>query len=785
MAARERVWQEFIPLAQGDFIVYISDSTRKAVEKVWQMSSEVFGTECDALTFHQRIDALRETKLEQTREKQDVVGSMDHDDWALILPPEDRRAVVQTISGSGMPITDVLIEGVEMRTNHESGGFFGPEICGANFRTLLEKHPPYVDPMSSLAGGYMANFSSYRKVGWNPDIKPPEALQELRHRYKLVGGIGSSQHFCQDLGIGLELGWGGILDKIEHYRTLNTASAAFYNGLNHVARGMQAWIGNTVAEALRLAGIEEDAKLSRNLEEMADINERLVIAPPKTFREACQWILWYDMAARMYNGSGSLGRLDVLLTPYYEREKADATLSDGEAMFHIACLLVRDTAYLQIGGPDGSGRDVTNPVSFLILEASRLLRIPVNLGVCVGDGTDPRLLRRSVEIMVENKQGVPKFLGIDRTTEGFVKNGVPLEVARTRAYSGCHWSAIPGREYTLNDCVKVSFGPAFDIALREMLADVGVEPNMEELWSRFEKHLGIAVDGTKESLDFHLSNMPGVFPELVLDLLCHGPIEKGLDASDGDNGGVAFYNLGIDACALATIADSFAAIEQRVVEEKRLTWNELLGLLDNDWAGDDGELARVMMNNIDRYGFGGTKADMYARRISELFTRRVKENPTPNGFNCIPGIFSWANTIPLGKSLGATPNGRHAGAPISHGSNPDPGFRTDGAPSALAMAIASVQPGYGNTAPMQIEMDPGAVRGEKDVENVAHLIKTHFDLGGTQINMNIMDREKVLEAHEDPSKYPDLVVRVTGFSAYFASLSKEFRQLVVDRIIAE
>ncbi|MBT4500003.1 MAG: formate acetyltransferase, partial [Gemmatimonadetes bacterium] len=507
--------------------------------------------------------------------------------------------------------------------------------------------------------------------------------------------------------------------------------------------------------------------------------------PPKTFREACQWILWYDMAARMYNGSGSLGRLDVLLTPYYEREAADGTLSDEEATFHIACLLVRDTAYLQIGGPDAEGKDVTNRVSFLVLEASHQLKIPVNVGVCVGDETDPELLRRSVEIIVEDKQGVPKFLGIDRTTEGFARNDIPLEVARLRAYSGCHWSAIPGREYTMNDCVKVSFGPPFDIALREMMADENVEPSTEGLWSRFEKHLGIAVQGMKESIDFGLKHMHEIFPELVLDLLCYGPIEKGADASDAYRGGVEYYNLCIDGCALATIADSFAAIEQRVVEEKRLSWEELLGYLDSDWDTEDGELARLMMKNIDRYGYGGTRADEYAGRISELFTQQVKGSPTPAGFNCLPGIFSWANTIPLGKSLGATPNGRHAGDAISHGANPDPGFRTDGAPTAMAVAIASVQSGYGNTAPMQIEMDPGVTTDEEGVENTANLIKTHFDLGGTQINLNVMDKQKVLEAHEDPSKHPDLVVRVTGFSAYFASLSKEFRQLVVDRILSD
>jgi formate C-acetyltransferase len=103
----------------------------------------------------------------------------------------------------------------------------------------------------------------------------------------------------------------------------------------------------------------------------------------------------------------------------------------------------------------------------------------------------------------------------------------------------------------------------------------------------------------------------------------------------------------------------------------------------------------------------------------------------------------------------------------------------------MATAIAAVQPGYGNTAPMQMELDPLLSREEGGVELVSSLIRTHFVLGGTQINLNVMDRAKVLAAHQDPSLYPDLVVRVTGFSAYFASLSPAFRQLVVDRILAE
>ena len=690
--------------------------------------------------------------------------------------------MVEAISGSGMKIRDCLLTGIEMVPNHPSGGFFGPRACGENFARLLKSHPPFVDPMSSLAGAYMTNFGSYRKGGWKPELDFSRWVPD-QERYGILSGIGAGQHFCQDLQIGLDLGWDGILAKIRRSRAANAPRAAdFYDGLEAIVLGMQDWIGRNAGHAAERAKAENRPELRRNLEEIEAMNRRLVHEPPRTFREACQWMAWYQMAARMYNGSGSLGRLDMLLLPYYEREHAAGSLTDEEALFHVACLLLRDTAYIQLGGPDSQGRDATNPMSFLVLEAAYRLGVPANVAVCAGRTTDPRLLRRGVEIMFEQRKAMPKFLGIDNWIDGFARNGYPLEIARQRAYAGCHWSAVPGREYTLNDCVKINLARVFDVALRDMMAEPGVTPSVELLGERFSAHLARAVEVTAEGLDFQVEHMHEVFPELVLDLLCHGPIERGIDAS---HGGVELMNLCVDGSALATVADSFAALEQRVQRERQVTWQEMLQVLDSDWAGPGGERMRLMMKGVARYGSGGSRADEWARRVAELFSSLVHEKRTPAGRIMIPGLFSWANTIGMGSDLGATPNGRRAGAPISHGANPDPGFRRDGAPTAMAAAIAAVHPRWGNSAPVQMELDPGSARGEQGVERVVALLRTHFELGGTQVNLNILDRDQVLAAHADPSRFPDLVVRVTGFSAYFNRLAPEFRQLVVDRILAE
>ena len=712
------------------------------------------------LTYADRLNALLETKARQTEFKQKR-GPMDHDDHGSVFTDE--------------PIV------FDMEPNHPSGTFLGPFGCGRNFRKLMEVHPAYVDPMASLAGAWMAMLRGRNKTGWHPDY-PFTHLVPEQHQYNIIHGIGGPQHFAPDMTIGFALGWGGLLRKVRFCREHNTdAQPGFYDGLEEAILGVQNWIGRLADTAESMALTEPRPELRGNLASTVAMCRKLVNDPPETFREACQFIACFEIVARCYNGSGAMGQLDELLRPYYERDIAAGILDDEEAIFHLACLLIKDPHYSQLGGPGPDGRDQTSRVSFLILEAMHAIRIPTNLAVHVHDGLDPKLFDLAIKYLFEDGVGHPLFVGDKGLTEGFCRNGYPVELARQRVKTGCHWCAIPGREYTLNDIVKLNFAAVFDTALREMLADTSVQPTTVDLWRRFEEHLRRAVDVTAEGIDWHLRYMPEFFPELVLDLFCHGPVEKGRDASDAPHQGVEFYNLCIDGSALATAADSFAAVEQRVEKEKRLAWHELLHHLDTDFA--DAEDVRLMLKSIPRYGSGGSRADDYARRITQTFTRFVKAKPTPAGYNMIPGLFSWASTIPMGLAVGATPNGRHARAPISHGSNPDPGFVRDGAPTAMAIAVAAVQPGYGNTAPLQMDLDSTLGRTAADRAKIAALIKGHFDMGGTQININIIDKRMLLEAEKDPSKFPDLIVRVTGFSAYFASLSPEFRRWVIERVV--
>jgi len=713
-------------------------------------------------SYEARLCLLRERKMGQTRQKIAAGWSMDVDDHGSVPPPEGWHW--------------------EPTPNHANGGFYGLRGWSGNFRSLMEALPTYVDPVDALAGRWSVCLYGRWYKGWNPDFAYDElkADQEL---YGIVSGIGGPQHFGPDYRIGLELGWGGLLAKVRRCRALHGPDkAAFYEAEENVILGVQTLIRRTVADIGRAAGAEPHAGRRENLREMAEVNAHLVDGPPRTLREACQWIAWFNTVSRTYNGDGAGCQLDEILRPYYEQDRAAGRLDDEGTIFLLACLLLNDTHYYQLAGPDAEGRDQTSHVSYLILEAAHRLGTTNNLTIRVHGGLDRDFFLRSVRHLVEDRKGWPRYSGDKGLTEGFMRNGYPASLARQRIAVGCHWNAIPGREYTLNDVVKINTAKVLDVAFQEMMDEAPDRASVAELWRRFEGHLRWAVLCTARGIDHHLAHQKDNAPELLLDLLCHGPVEKGLDASDG---GVEFYNMCIDGSGLATVADSLAALEQRIERDRVLTWPEIARHLREDYAGAEGERVRVMMASAPRFGRGGSLGDAWAARTSRLFTEIVKAGPTPGGRNLIPGWFSWANTIPLGKALRATPNGRHAGRPLSHGANPDPGFRKDAAPTAMARAIAAIQPGYGNTAPIQLELDPGAARGDGAVEKIAGLIQAHFDLGGTLFNINVLDANQVRAAHEDPSRCPDLVVRVTGFSAYFAALSPEFRQLVVDRIIED
>jgi len=716
-------------------------------------------------TYDERIALLRARKVAQTEEKARA-GGADEDDYGLIVQDEFDY---------------------KLKPNHPNGSIYGYKAWTENYCAILAEHPIYVDPLDAFTAKGFLFLERLRPKDkkWNPEY-PFDELQAIFNRYQVISGIDNCHHFTPDLRIGMELGWGGILKKLKEQKELHDEKHLdFYNAEIAVVEAIIAFIHRAGDVLEKIAVIEQNVQLKENLLQMADINHRICSEPPKTFREAVQWSNWFSMVSRTYNRGSAGGQLEDLFNDFYERDIAAGILTDEEAVFYLACMFLQDSRYWQLCGPDADDNDTTCRLSYLALDAADKINIACNLTIRYHDKLDPVFFRKSVEYLFKNKQGWPRYSSDKALMEGFMRCGYSKDLARQRVAAGCHWMCIPGMEYTMNDTVKVNLAKVFEVAFDEMMAaSDSVEPCIDALWAQYKKHLKIAVDATGAGIIHHLSYQTKSQPELILNLFQHGLIEKGVNITDG---GANYYNMCVDGSGLAIVADSFAACEHRIDNEGRMSYAELNCYLDANYECENGEYIRQMMLASPRYGGGNTLGDRWAVKIKDLWTDLVRDlveqhKDNPKHVNFIPGFFSWSNTILLGSILKATPNGRKKGEPINHGANPNSGFRKDGAVTSMCNSIASVQPNYGNCAPVQLEVDPGILNDPEGVDKMCAMVRSILKSGNTLLNINIIDAKKILEAHKDPYMYPDLVVRVTGFTAFFAMLSEKFRELVVERI---
>lgn len=734
-------------------------------------------------TYAQRMAAMRRTKLEHTRIKTEQNGYVDMDDFGTVPLPDNYR--------------------VEPWYNSKNGSFYGYEGMCENFCRVMAAHPPYVDPMELLCGRWRDMLVNYRgnllfrpawmkqdatqrdfdsevtsqwSKCWDEERFPYDDLKPYQEMYNISSGIDSDAHLCCDYRIGLELGFGGLLEKIAHYREINPEQRAFYDAEERVVHAIMDFIRRHVDCIREMIPQQNDPDIRKSLTEMLAVNEWILTRPPRTLHEACQWVVYFNCASRIYTRDGAGFQLDTLLFPYYQRDVAAGVLDDEKAVFLIADLLLNDPQYYQLSGVDAEGRDLTNHLSYLVLEAADALNIATNLTVRVHENCDPVFLRRAVEYLFKNKNGWPRFCGDRALTEGYMRNGYSRQDANERIAVGCNWMCVPGKEFPMNDVVKINIAKVLEQALRDLRQER--EPSSQRLFALYEQHLKKAIEVTAAGINLHIDHQWEVTPELVMNLMMQDTIEKGLDISQC----ARLYSIGVDGAGLAVVADSFGAIETRIEQEGVLTWEQLFAALDDNFAD---ERIRAMMQSAPRYCYGGTVSDQWAIRLTDSWVTHIKAQPMPAGRQLIPGWFSWALTLEYGAAVGATPNGRRAGEPISHGANPNPDFRRDGAVTAQANGIATVQCRHGNTAPLQLEFDPGITAEEGGVDRVLELILSHFRQGGTLININVLNKETLLDAHAHPERHPDLVVRVTGFTAYFSSLSPAFRQLVLDRFLCE
>ncbi len=570
-------------------------------------------------------------------------------------------------------------------------------------------------------------------------------------------------------------------------------------------------LGRRYAEkAERLADLEPLPSRRTELLEIAGTCRRVPEFSPQTFREAIQMVWFVQMGCILSENSLALnlGRFDRYMEPFLLADIAAGRLSGEQAQELVDCLWIKlsewvwaissNTAQyfagynsfqnLTIGGRKRDGSDGVNDVSYMCLAATAHVRLPQpGLSVRIHNGT-PEPFLRAVCRLVRLGTGFPAIHN-DRTGEAMLlASGLAPEDARDWNNCGCvvphnrkvgEWTAAANvnlgaaLEFALNDGVHRKTGarlglPTGDAASFETFGRV-----KEAFFAQLSHLIRQAKVVTTLAQKVHADTTPRPF----LSSLVGGCVEKGVDLSEGG----ARYTIGavLTGIGAADAANSLEAIRKLVFGKDHVAMRELLDALASDWNGCESLRARALAT--PKYGNDDEEVDALAREITDFYHNEVASDRDFWGKPFTSAFMGISNYIPMGAVVGATPDGRKAGEPLTEGLSPHAGTDTHGPTAAMRSVSRVNHESHGGGTLLNIKLSPETLESERDLGNLAALIRGYFDLGAFHVQFNVVDAETLRDAQEHPERHGDLLVRVAGYSTRFVVLSKDVQDAIIAR----
>jgi pyruvate-formate lyase len=253
-------------------------------------------------------------------------------------------------------------------------------------------------------------------------------------------------------------------------------------------------------------------------------------------------------------------------------------------------------------------------------------------------------------------------------------------------------------------------------------------------------------------------------------------------ATDMTRGGAQYNFSSISGRGLGTAADALAAIKAMVYDEKKYTMDEMLHALKNNFRNKE-TMRQTLLRRAPKFGCDNDEADAIAKEVAEYFCREVAKRPGTRGGFFRPSFFSYGMHVVEGGFLGAMPNGRLASQPVSNSLSPANGSERKG-PTAVMRSMAKIdQSLISNGCALNVRMLPSLLSTPEGQEKIAQLIRGYFAMGGMEVQFNVVDNATLRDAQARPENYPDLVVRVSGYSAYFTDLGKSIQDEIIARTI--
>jgi formate C-acetyltransferase len=625
-----------------------------------------------------------------------------------------------------------------------------------------------------------------RTIPGTPAIFSDPELATLSREFTLHE-LGPISNICAD--------WGKVLsDGLLARRETAQVSCQYLNADPEAVQFLESAIG-TIDAVLGLAERYAQAAREARREDLAQILARVPARPPRSFHEALQSlrllhaVVW--MSGHYHVG---LGRFDQYMLPYLQADLEAGRLDSDAAEELLADFFIslnKDSDLypgvqqgdngqtLTLGGVTSTGEDATNVLTWMALRVARdLSMIDPKINLRISARTDLALLELASEL-TRKGMGFPQYSNDDIVIPALSTHGYDLEDARNYTVAACWEFIIPGVGMEVVNIGAVSLPFAVDQAVR-----AGLERG--ETFESIQQRVRVNI---REQVDQRVAHYRKLFlpPAPYYSVLMEGPLESGRDLSRG----LKYNNFGIHGAASANAADALAAVKQFVFDEKSVQANELLSALAADFAGDEALRGKLAQQGPKV----GNRESLADDMLVFLFDALAKacEAHTDNGRGGIvrPGTGSAMYYVWLARGregmrepvVGATADGRHQGDFFSANLAPAPGVRAD-SPFRVFESFSKIdyQRIY-NGGPVTVELSDSVFRNAEGIQKVALLVRSFARLGGQQLQINSLSAVTLLAAREHPEQYPNLIVRVWGWSGYFCELAPEYQDHIIQRCL--
>lgn len=561
-----------------------------------------------------------------------------------------------------------------------------------------------------------------------------------------------------------------------------------------------------------------DDERARELEAMAESLDWISTQPARTFWEACQMTLLYQLLlyAEAKEPALAFGRFDQYTWPYLKRDLDEGRLTRAQAQEMVDAFFLKSTCFynaappavMNIAGANNTyqhttiggvvpetGEDATNPVTYMVLESvGRLSLHDPTVSLRINENTPDELWECALSTS-RLVGGLPLYQNDEVVIPGLQRElGFSLEDARDYGVIGCQEFVGCGTDFPAPNGITpphatILFGVVLDMAIND-----GVNPkngkacpirtgrlsdmtSIEEVRAAVEDVARWVMQWNATCSNYTEYLMMRRTSLAALSLGIEGCMESGKDCTQG---GAKYNSYGGTATGLATIADSLTTIKYMVFDKKLCTASELYDAVMANWEGCE-DLRQRILAEVPHYGNGDPYADVEMQWATDLYYRLCGECHSVRSKTYKAGLYGASDHVAQGKSTWATPDGRRDGEPMADATSPAQGRDLNGPTAVFNSTCCFDHARYMDGMALNIRIHPSSVSNDEGIGKLKAMTRAYFDQGGMEVQYNFVSAKTMRAAQEDPAAYRDLVVRIAGFSAYFVEMTPDLQNDIISR----